>query len=107
MLVAALIAGPLALRCALAQSVVTTIPHGEVLPATSLPGLMDWFAVGIGLAVLAAEWEAGSRRLPRLARLSQHPWRCWSLASVCFLVERPTHRLVRRAPIAVPAVAGT
>jgi peptidoglycan/LPS O-acetylase OafA/YrhL len=86
LVIGALAAASLALRYALAGSIVAAIPHRELVLATSLPGLMDWFAIGIALAVLTAEWESGSDTLPRLASLSRHPGRCWSLAAMFFLI---------------------
>jgi peptidoglycan/LPS O-acetylase OafA/YrhL len=46
--------------------------------------MLDWFAIGMLLAVLASDWEKGARTLPRLAALSLHPWCCWLLGIECF-----------------------
>ena len=59
----------LGLRIALAGSLSAPIPfHGQPI-TVALPGLLDWFAIGMGLAVFRAELEAG-RATPRLAGLA-------------------------------------
>src|ERR1700693_1643571 len=49
----------LTLRGVLAQSILLPVPDHRLILATSLPGLADWFALGIGLAVVRTPWEAG------------------------------------------------
>jgi peptidoglycan/LPS O-acetylase OafA/YrhL len=75
----------LALRVALAASLLRAVPPAGLVLATTLPGMLDWFAIGIALAVLAAEWELDPARLPRIAGLASHPGRCWLGAACCYL----------------------
>jgi peptidoglycan/LPS O-acetylase OafA/YrhL len=77
-------AASIALREMLASSPVGALANDRVTQATALPALMDWFAIGMGFAVLAADWEAGGSLIGWLARLAQHPWACWLLALGCF-----------------------
>jgi peptidoglycan/LPS O-acetylase OafA/YrhL len=55
--------------------------HGSLWLVT-LPGFLDWFAVGMGLA-LGSVALAG--REPRTALL-RRPWLAWAAAAVCFAV---------------------
>jgi peptidoglycan/LPS O-acetylase OafA/YrhL len=73
----------------LAHSLVAPVPVGHVVLASSLLGVIDWFAVGIGLAVLAAEWEVGGSTLSLLRRLAHRPALCWLLAAILFAVGVP------------------
>jgi peptidoglycan/LPS O-acetylase OafA/YrhL len=51
-----------------------------------LVGFLDWFALGMLLAVASA-WAARGGRLPRIvATLGAHPWVCWLLALECYWV---------------------
>jgi peptidoglycan/LPS O-acetylase OafA/YrhL len=84
--VACLAIGCLLLRVALARSMTGTIVSAPLL-ATSLPGLFDWFAVGMGLALLRSHWEVSATGA--LARLASSPARCWLLAALLFLVGVP------------------
>ena len=87
-LIAALGSASLAARGLLAGTWTTSVhDYGRPL-MVALPGLLDWFAIGMLLAVLAAELEAGRgwRRLDRLARWSGC---CLPLAAVMFLVGAP------------------
>jgi peptidoglycan/LPS O-acetylase OafA/YrhL len=62
-LIGALGVGSLALRGALAGSFTVSFDgHGSAL-MVSLPGMLDWFAIGMGLAVLRAGLE--ERRAPK------------------------------------------
>ncbi len=58
--------------------------HGQWLAPSRinwwLIGFLDWFALGMLLAVASA-WAARGGRLPRIVRtLGAHPWICWLLA---------------------------
>jgi peptidoglycan/LPS O-acetylase OafA/YrhL len=93
--IGALAAGSLVLRLGLAGSMAGTaamwtapVEHGAVL-GTSLPGLLDWFALGMGLAVLRAEWETGRQLARWLAELAHRPWCCWSLALALYAAGVP------------------
>jgi peptidoglycan/LPS O-acetylase OafA/YrhL len=55
------------------------IVTGPVL-ANSLPGLFDWFALGMALAVLRSEWEVGRGIGSPLASLARRPWACLAIA---------------------------
>ncbi len=88
-IIAALAAGSLGLRVLLAGSPSAMVPNKSVVAATALPALMDWFAIGLALAVVAAEWEAGGSCLFWLASLARKPGLCWLLASACFAAGIP------------------
>jgi peptidoglycan/LPS O-acetylase OafA/YrhL len=88
-LIGALGAGSLVLRGALAGSLTGSFEgHGTTL-MVSLPGMLDWFAIGMGLAVLRAELEAGraARSLP--AALGRRPLGCVALSFALFAVAAP------------------
>jgi peptidoglycan/LPS O-acetylase OafA/YrhL len=83
--VAALALGTIGLRFALNGSLTApTGAHGYLL-ATSLPGLLDWFAIGLALAVVASEWEANPTRFAAVRAMADRPGGCWLLAT-CFYV---------------------
>ena len=79
----------LLLRGALAGSMTGAFhDRGETL-MVSLPGLLDWFAIGMALAVLRAELETGrASRLP-VASLGRRPGLCVLLAFAAFLAGVP------------------
>jgi peptidoglycan/LPS O-acetylase OafA/YrhL len=77
--------GSLVLRATLAGSLLRAVPPTGLVLATTLPGMLDWFALGIGLAVLAAEWELDPARGRRIAELASRPSRCWLFAACCYL----------------------
>jgi peptidoglycan/LPS O-acetylase OafA/YrhL len=83
-LVAAIALGALALRFGLTRSLVASIAGHGYLLATSLPGLLDWFAAGLALAVIAAEWEANPARFPAIRAMVARPGGCWLLAAVFY-----------------------
>jgi peptidoglycan/LPS O-acetylase OafA/YrhL len=83
-LLCSLAAASLALRLALTGSPFLPVPRSEIVPASTLPWLFDWFAIGMFLAVLASDWETGSLTMPRLAGLAARPWVCWLLAAEVF-----------------------
>lgn len=60
----------------------------EVMPRLATHWLfayLDWFAVGMVLAVASA-WTTRGGSLPRAVRdLADRTWACWSLALLCFL----------------------
>ena len=55
----------------------------------SLPGLLDWFAIGMALAVLRAELEAGRASRFPVASLGRRPGLCVLLAFGAFLAGVP------------------
>jgi peptidoglycan/LPS O-acetylase OafA/YrhL len=83
-IIAALALSTLVLRLALTHSLSAPIVHHGYLIATSLPGLLDWFAIGMAFAVLAAEWEVDSSRFPAVRGMVRRPGGCWILAGCCF-----------------------
>jgi peptidoglycan/LPS O-acetylase OafA/YrhL len=71
---------------------MTPAPHarGDWFPASQVTiwlfGYLDWFAVGMLLAVGSA-WVASGKRLPWAGRLlAHHPWASWLLAAECYWV---------------------
>jgi peptidoglycan/LPS O-acetylase OafA/YrhL len=93
--IASLGVGSLLLRIWLAGSL--TRPVGIVPPpiaagtvlSSALPGLFDWFALGMAMAVLRSEWEAGRTPGPALARLAHRPWLCLLIAVMMYWVGVP------------------
>jgi peptidoglycan/LPS O-acetylase OafA/YrhL len=69
---------------------LTAPPQGRGLALTvALTGFLDWFAIGMGLAVLAAEWEAGRRCSRPLAALASRPGWCALLGMLAFAAGVP------------------
>ncbi len=62
--------------------------RGQTLMVT-VPGLLDWFAIGMALAVLRAELEVGRASRFPLAALGRRPWACVLLAFAAFLAGVP------------------
>ncbi len=83
--IAALAGATLLLRAILARSLVGPIAHGPIA-VTALPGALDWFALGMALALARAQWEAGTGIAPLLQKLATNPLLCWLLAVVLFCV---------------------
>jgi peptidoglycan/LPS O-acetylase OafA/YrhL len=82
----------IALRWRLASSLVAP-PQGHGLGlAVALPGFLDWFAIGMGLAVFAAQREAGRALGRPLEALSRRPRTCVVLALVAFAAGIPGQR---------------
>jgi peptidoglycan/LPS O-acetylase OafA/YrhL len=77
-------AAALVVRWLLLGSLVDPVPQPGLVLATALPSFIDWFALGMCLAVLATTWRSGQRLLSPIAWLSGHPGACWILAFVCF-----------------------
>jgi peptidoglycan/LPS O-acetylase OafA/YrhL len=90
--IVALAIGSLALRALLARSLLAPVPDARIVSATSLPGLMDWFAVGMGLAVARVGLERGSRVSPVLVALARNPGRCWLGAAAIYMIGVPAQR---------------
>jgi peptidoglycan/LPS O-acetylase OafA/YrhL len=76
-------------RGALAGSLTGPIPDGGVTVAVTLPGFLDWFAVGMGLSVLVAEWEVGRLRGRMPVALGRRPGWCAILALAAFALGVP------------------
>jgi peptidoglycan/LPS O-acetylase OafA/YrhL len=58
----------------------------------ALPGMLDWFAIGMGLAVLRAELEAGRATSGLPAALGRRPVACLLLSFAAFAVAVPMQR---------------
>ncbi len=86
---AVLAVASLDLRLAFSPSLLGAVPTGSEVIATSLPGLFDWFAVGLSLAVCAAEWERGGVGSGILRRLARRPGVCFVLGGLLFAVATP------------------
>ena len=81
--------GSLVLRGELAGSLIAPFyDQGRTLMVT-LPGLLDWFAIGMALAVLRAELEAGRGCRFPLAALGRRPATCVLLAFAAFMLAMP------------------
>ena len=81
--------GSLMLRGELAGSLSAPFyDHGQTLMVT-LPGLLDWFAIGMALAVLRAELEVGRASRFPLAALGRRPGACVLLAFAAFVLAVP------------------
>jgi peptidoglycan/LPS O-acetylase OafA/YrhL len=64
---------------------LTAAPNGHGLGLiVALPGFLDWFAIGMGLAVFAAEREAGCDGGRPLAVLARRPGVCVLLGVLAF-----------------------
>jgi len=79
----------LALRGALAGSLTLPTQDRGMTLMVSLPGLLDWFAIGMALAVLRAELEAGRASRFPLAVLGRRAWVCVALAFAAFMIAIP------------------
>jgi peptidoglycan/LPS O-acetylase OafA/YrhL len=72
-----------ALRLSLAGSVTAPVAHHLSL-VTSLPGQLDWFAIGIALAVVVTVWEVDPDRFRFVRAMAARPGGCWLLAVFVF-----------------------
>jgi peptidoglycan/LPS O-acetylase OafA/YrhL len=88
-LIAAAGAVTIAVRAALAGSPTTPFYHAGPLVLVSLPGVMDWFAIGMALAVLRAELEVDRAATRAVLALERRPWCCPLLAVALFLAAVP------------------
>lgn len=79
----------LALRGVEAGSLTAPTLHAGSILMVSLPGLLDWFAIGMALAVLRAELEVGRAANAAIAALARRPAGCVLLAFALFLVALP------------------
>jgi peptidoglycan/LPS O-acetylase OafA/YrhL len=76
----------LLLRAAVCHSLVAPVPGPGVVLETALPGALDWFALGIVLAVIAATWETSPERFKQVRWLAGNGGLAWLLAGAFFLV---------------------
>ncbi|MBV9606990.1 MAG: acyltransferase [Solirubrobacterales bacterium] len=89
-LIGALGLGSLSLRAAVAGSLSAPTQGATLMVA--LPGLLDWFAIGMSLAVLRAALEASGVSSGVIAALVRRPGRCVLLALAVFAAAVPTQR---------------
>jgi peptidoglycan/LPS O-acetylase OafA/YrhL len=57
--------------------------------ASALPGLFDWFALGIAIAIARSEWEAGRGTGSVFAHLARRPWACLAIAAAMYCAGVP------------------
>jgi peptidoglycan/LPS O-acetylase OafA/YrhL len=81
--------GSLALRFLVAGSLTAPTLHGGTTLMVSLPGLLDWFAIGMSLAVLRSELEVGRAQNGAIAALGRRPGLCVLIAGALFLAAVP------------------
>lgn len=74
-----------AVRYALAGSLTASIPQSGVVLASALPSFLDWFALGMVLALLASVWESGAGTFAWTRRLGERSILCWAVAAACFV----------------------
>ncbi|HUA06034.1 MAG TPA: acyltransferase [Solirubrobacteraceae bacterium] len=79
----------LLLRAALAASPTGAVHGSGATLMTSLPGLLDWFALGMALAVLRAELEAGRASRSVATVLGRRSWLCVALGFAAFMAGVP------------------
>jgi peptidoglycan/LPS O-acetylase OafA/YrhL len=79
----------LELRYGFSGSLLGRVDNRDTVLARSLPALFDWFAVGLALAVVAAQWERVPDRFAALHRLARRPGLCWLGAALLFLLAAP------------------
>jgi peptidoglycan/LPS O-acetylase OafA/YrhL len=72
------------MRGALAGSLTAGLQDRGLALTVALPGFLDWFAIGMALAVFAAEWEAGRASGRALQALARRPGCCILLALTAF-----------------------
>jgi peptidoglycan/LPS O-acetylase OafA/YrhL len=82
--------GSLALRGALAGSLSTSTQGATLMVA--LPGVLDWFAIGMSLAVLRASLEVDGAGSLGMHALVRRPGRCVLLAAGVFAAALPSQR---------------
>lgn len=89
-LIAAAGLGSLALRCAVAGSPGAPTQGATLMVA--LPGVLDWFAIGMALAVLRASVEVGRAVGSRLDSLARRPGLCVLLGVAVFAAALPSQQ---------------
>ena len=75
----------LLLRGSVCHSFLAPVPGPGVVLETALPGALDWFALGIALAVIAATWETSPERFRHVKRLAGKGGLSWLLAGGFFM----------------------
>jgi peptidoglycan/LPS O-acetylase OafA/YrhL len=91
-LIVSLALGSLLLRWMLTRSLIAPVGSGQLVLATALPGVMEWFALGMALAVLRAAADASAEEPRRLTALAMRPGVCWMIALALYFVGVPAQR---------------
>lgn len=74
----------LVLRAAVCRSLIAPVPGPGVVLETALPGALDWFAIGISLAVITATWEKDPDRFGPVRKLAGNGGLAWLLAGTFY-----------------------
>jgi peptidoglycan/LPS O-acetylase OafA/YrhL len=64
--------------------------EGALVAQTTLPGLFDWFAPGMALAVLSVAMREGGRRWRIADVVARRPWIPWLIAAAAFALLAAT-----------------
>ncbi|HJS96196.1 MAG TPA: acyltransferase [Solirubrobacteraceae bacterium] len=91
-LVGAMAVVSIALRWIVAGSLIAPAQGHGLSLTVALPGFLDWFAIGMGLAVFAAQCEAGRACCRPLAALSCRPGACVVLGLLAFIAGVPAQQ---------------
>jgi peptidoglycan/LPS O-acetylase OafA/YrhL len=75
-----------ALRGAMCHSLIGQVPATGAVLETALPGALDWFAIGIALAVIGATWEMSPERFRAVNWLAANWMLSWALAGLLYAV---------------------
>jgi peptidoglycan/LPS O-acetylase OafA/YrhL len=65
---------------------VLTIEPTNAVEISWLPAFFDQFALGMLLAVVSAGRESGRMRVSIVDTVGRHPWCCWAVAAVAYVV---------------------
>lgn len=76
----------LLMRFSFTHSLLAEVPHTGFMLSLALPGFLDWFAAGMGLAVLLTVWESDAARGGKFEHLAGTGIRCWALSALCFVL---------------------
>jgi peptidoglycan/LPS O-acetylase OafA/YrhL len=74
------------LRGVVCHSLIAPVPNGGAIFETALPGALDWFAIGMVLAVIASTWESNKDRFRAVRWLSYNWSLSWAMAGLFFTV---------------------
>jgi peptidoglycan/LPS O-acetylase OafA/YrhL len=83
-IVGAIAVASVALRGVVCHSLIAPVPNGGAIFETALPGALDWFAIGIALAVIASTWETNPGRFRPMRWLSYNWSLSWAMAGLVF-----------------------
>ena len=88
-LIVGLALGSLLVRWMLTRSLIAPVASGRLVLATALPGMIDWFALGMALAVLRAAAEMNAEGPRWLTALAMRPGLCWMIALALYFAGVP------------------